>query len=150
MSRLPAVCHEIRLAVRPEGLPGPEHFELVRRPLPVPEAGQVLVRNRYFRVSASLRMMIAQGAEDVPGVPFPALRPGDTLAEEAIGEVVSAPEDSGLRPGELVSHFLGWREYAVLGPERCVPLPPEDLPDPGARLGHGWTAYAALTRGAIG
>ncbi|QMU69732.1 NADP-dependent oxidoreductase [Streptacidiphilus sp. P02-A3a] len=146
MSDLPPTCREVRLAARPDGLPGPEHFTLVRTPLPVPGAGQVLVRNRFFRVSASLRMMISEGAEQVEGVPFPALRPGDPLAEEAVGEVVSAPAGSGLHPGDLVSHHLGWREYAVLAPAACTRLD-QALPDPVAHLGHGWTAYAALTRG---
>lgn len=146
MFELPRTSHEVRLAARPARLPGPEHFDIVEVPLPVPGESEVMVRNRFFRVSASLRMMISQGAEDVKGVPFPALHPGDTLAEEAIGEIVSAPADSGLRPGDLVSHFLGWREYALLPAARCSPLG-DGLPDPVAHLGHGWTAYAALTRG---
>ncbi|MFI9275755.1 MDR family NADP-dependent oxidoreductase [Kitasatospora sp. NPDC052896] len=146
MSDLPPTCREVRLAARPDGLPGPEHFEVVETPVPAPGVDQVLVRNRYFRVSASLRMMISQGAEAVAGVPFPALRPGDTLAGEAVGEVVSAPVGSGLRPGDLVSHFLGWREYAVVAAAACT-RPEATLPDPVAHLGHGWTAYAALTRG---
>ncbi len=146
MSDLPLTCREVRLAARPDGLPGLEHFALVETPLPVPRADQVLVRNRCFRVSASLRMMISEGAGQVEGVPFPALRPGDPLAEEAVGEVVSAPAGSGLHPGDLVSHFLGWREYAVLDPAACG-RPDPALPDPVAHLGHGWTAYAALTRG---
>ncbi|MGK4585559.1 MDR family NADP-dependent oxidoreductase [Kitasatospora sp. HPMI-4] len=146
MSDLPPTCREVRLAARPEGLPGPEHFDVVEIPLPRPAAGQLLVRNRFFRVSASLRMMVSQGAEDVRGVPFPALRPGDTLVEEAVGEVVSAPAGSGLCPGDLVSHFLGWREYAVVDEAACTRLD-GTLPDPVAYLGHGGTAYAALTRG---
>ena len=82
-------AREVRLTIRPEGLPGPQHFELVDEPLPVAGAGEVLVRNRCFLVSASLRQMVSQGAEDVPGVPFPALRPGDGLRGEAIGTLVT-------------------------------------------------------------
>ncbi|MBC3839685.1 NADP-dependent oxidoreductase [Streptacidiphilus sp. 4-A2] len=146
MSDLPSSSREVRLAAQPDGLPGAGHFEVVEVPLPVPNADQVLVRNRFFRVSASLRMMISRGAGSVQGVPIPALLPGDTLAAEAVGEVVSAPTDSGLRPGDLVSHVLGWREYAVPAVSECARLD-EALPDPVAQLGHGWTAYAALTRG---
>ena len=76
------IAREVRLKIRPEGLPGPQHFELVEVPPPVAGAGEVLVRNRMFLVSASLRQMVSQGAEDVPGVPFPALRPGDGLRGE--------------------------------------------------------------------
>ena len=145
-SPLPRTGREVRLVSRPEGLPSAENFAVVEVPLPRPGTDRVLVRNLFFRVSASLRMMISQGAAEVEGVPFPALSPGDTLAEEAVGEVVSAPPGSGLHPGDLVSHYLGWREYAAPTPAECRLLT-TDLPDPVAHLGHGWTAYAALTRG---
>lgn len=142
-------AREVRLTIRPEGLPGPQHFELVDEPLPVAGAGEVLVRNRCFLVSASLRQMVSQGAEDVPGVPFPALRPGDGLRGEAIGEVVMAPTSSGLSPGDMVLHMFGWRDYAVVPAVQCLRLA-APLPDPLGYLGylgHGWTAHAALTRG---
>lgn len=143
------IAREVRLKIRPEGLPGPQHFELVEVPPPVAGAGEVLVRNRMFLVSASLRQMVSQGAEDVPGVPFPALRPGDGLRGEAIGEVVTAPPSSGLLPGDIVQHMFGWRDYAVVPAAQCIRLH-APLPDPLGYLGylgHGWTAYAALTRG---
>ncbi|TQS25912.1 NADP-dependent oxidoreductase [Microbispora sp. KK1-11] len=137
---LPRTAREIRLAEIPSGLPGPEHLTVAEVPLPVPGTGEVLVRNRWFQVFPSLRTLIAGG---VPGTPFPALRPGDTLFGPAVGEVVTAPEDSGLRPGDLVAHFQGWREYAVVP----VSAPLGDaLPDPAAHLASGATAYAALTR----
>lgn len=144
------IAREVRLKIRPEGLPGPQHFELVEVPPPVAGAGEVLVRNRMFLVSASLRQMVSQGAEDVPGVPFPALRPGDGLRGEAIGEVVTAPPTSGLSPGDMVQHMFGWRDFAAVPSAQCIRLR-MPLPDPLGYLGylgHGWTAYAALTRGA--
>ncbi len=146
MPALATISREVRLARRPEGLPGPDDFDMVSVPLPIPRDGEVLVRNHYFLLSASLRMMISKGAEDVAGVPFPALREGDTLAGEALGEVLSAPSDSGLSPGDLVLHVRGWRDYAAVSIAQCRKLGHE-LPDPIAHLGHGWTAYAALTRG---
>jgi NADPH-dependent curcumin reductase CurA len=146
MSPFPQTGREVRLAINPSGLPRAEHFEVVTAPLTVPKQDEVLVRNLYFRVSSSLRMMISEGAADIAGVPFPALRPGDALAEEAVGEVISAPAGRGLSPGDLVLHFFGWREHAVVPVSECQRV--EDiLPDPAAHLSHGWTAYAALTRG---
>ncbi|MEV7601520.1 NADP-dependent oxidoreductase [Kitasatospora sp. NPDC089797] len=136
---------EIRLAARPAGLPGPEHFTLVTVPRPVPAAGDVLVRNRFFLIASSLRMMISEGAADVPGVPFPALRPGDPLGAAALGEVVLAPAGSGTAPGDLVVHHQGWREYAAVPVADCERLGAGHT-DPVEALGHGWTAYAALTR----
>jgi 2-alkenal reductase len=147
VSASPNFGREVRLTARPEGLPSSGNFEIVAAPLPVPKDSEALIRNLYFVVSASLRMMISKGAENVVGVPFPALREGDALAGEALGEVVSVPAGSGLSSGDLVLHFQGWREYAAVQATQCIKVP-DGLPDPVLHLGHGWTAYAALTRGA--
>lgn len=143
MSELPRVQREVRLTAVPDGLPRPEDFAVVETPLPVPAAGEVLVRNRMFHVAGTLRMLIAGATE---GTPFPVLRPGDTLVGAAVGEVVAAPGDGGPRPGDLVAHWSGWREYAVVPAADCAPLD-GSVPDPVVHLSMGWTAYAALTRG---
>ncbi|GLW22003.1 NADP-dependent oxidoreductase [Microbispora triticiradicis] len=136
----PGTVREIRLTEVPSGLPGPEHLAVVEVPTPVPGAGEVLVRNCCFQVFPALRTLTAGG---VPGAPFPPLRPGDTLFGPAVGEVVTAGDGASLRPGDLVSHFQGWREYAVVPDSE--PLD-GTLPDPAAYLAPGATAYAALTR----
>jgi 2-alkenal reductase len=140
---------EVRLKARLKGLPTPGDFEVVRAYVPELGTHDVLVRNHYCLISASLRAMVSEGAEDVPGVPFPCLSAGDTLRGEALGEVVKAPADSGLSPGDMVTHFHGWRDYAVVPMQACQRIG-EPLPAPAGYLGylgHGWTAYAALTRG---
>ncbi|WP_141579569.1 NADP-dependent oxidoreductase [Actinomadura sp. WMMA1423] len=144
MPSLPPTSRVVRLAAVPGGLPEPEHFSVVEEPVPVPADGELLVRNRFFLVFPSLRTLIGGG---VKGTPFPPLRQGDALFGAAIGEVVSAPGDSGLRPGDLVRHWLGWREYAVMPAGQCTPLDGA-LPDPAAHLGQADVAYTALTRDA--
>jgi NADPH-dependent curcumin reductase CurA len=139
-------AREVRLAAYPTGMLQPEHLVITEAAQPAPQSNDVIVRNRWFRVSVSTRLMATQGAEAVKGIPFPALKSGDTLADSAIGEVVSCPPQSGLRVGDLVSHPLGWREYATVDASQCVALGSGPI-DPIAYLGHGWTAYAALTRG---
>lgn len=146
MTDQPQLSREVRLARRSVGMPGPEHFDMVEVALPRTAANHVLVRNRWFRVSVSTRLMMSAGAKDIKGIPFPPLKPGDTLADAAIGEVMWAPAESSLRVGDLVSHSLGWREYAQVPVNDCV-LVGDAHVDPVAWLGHGWTAYAALTRG---
>jgi NADPH-dependent curcumin reductase CurA len=145
MIQIPTTNREVKLTVQPR-LPTPENFTIVSGPVPIPGKDEALIRNRYFLVSASLRAMIAKGAGNVKGVPFPALRSGDTLAGQALGEVVSAPQDSGFNPGDLIVHFKGWREYATVAVAHCHKVD-NRLSYPVAHLGHGWTAYAALTRG---
>ncbi|GAA2118281.1 MDR family NADP-dependent oxidoreductase [Actinomadura napierensis] len=144
MPSLPASVREVRLAALPDGLPKPEHFAIERTPPPVPGDGDVLVRNRFFHVFPALRTLLGGG---VPGAPYPPLRPGDTLFGAAIGEVVSAPPDTGLRPGDLVQHFLGWREYAAVPAGQWTPVDGA-LPDPVVHLGSAALAYTALTRDA--
>lgn len=137
---------EVKLRGHHTGELKAEHFAVVDCPIPELAAHQALVRNRWFRVSISTRLMAEQGAHEVKGIPFPPLKPGDTLADGAIGEVVQAGADSGLRVGNLVMHPFGWREYAVVDVTQCKIIDDDDI-DPAAWLGHGWTAYAALTEG---
>lgn len=133
---------EIRLVTAPEHLPGPDHLSVVETPLPAPARGQVVVRNRYFLVFPGLRTLIGGEAEDVP---LPSVRVGDALFGPAVGEVVAAGPGSGLRPGDEVTHMLGWREHALLAEADCAPLD-DALPYPAAYLSSGVAAYAGLTR----
>ncbi|WP_084339003.1 MerR family transcriptional regulator [Actinomadura oligospora] len=133
---------EIRLVSRAAGLPRPENFEIVETP--VPDGEGVLVRNLVFHVFPGLRMLVGAGGGETP---MPRLRPGDTLVGAAVGEVVSAPDDASVRPGDLVSHWPGWREYALLPEDRCVRLD-DELPDAaahGAPMRIGDAAAAAGT-----
>ncbi|WP_328915167.1 MULTISPECIES: MDR family NADP-dependent oxidoreductase [unclassified Streptomyces] len=139
---LPRTVREVQLVAVPEGLPAPEHFAVVETPLPEAGPGHVLVRNRYTLVFPGLRTLI--GGE-VEGVPLPPVHGGDTLFGPAVGEVVAAPDDSPLRPGDTVTHLRGWREYARVAVAECGPLRGE-LPDPVAYLAQGSSAYGALTR----
>ncbi|GAA4239268.1 NADP-dependent oxidoreductase [Actinomadura meridiana] len=104
----------------------------------------MLVRNRFFHVFPSIRTLIGGGVKDAP---FPPLRPDDTLFGPAIGEVVSAPSDTDLRPGDLVHHWLGWREYAAVPAGQWTALD-DSLPDPAAHLSYAEAAYTALARDA--
>ncbi|MFD6533678.1 zinc-binding dehydrogenase [Streptomyces sp. NPDC060184] len=141
-AELPRTSREIRLTVTPDGLPEAKHFTVVEAPVPRPGPGEVLVRNRHFALFAGLRTLM--GTEN-DGVPLPPLRGGDTVIGPAVGEVVAAPGGSPLHPGDLVTHLLGWREYAVLPVGQVLPLG-DELPDPVAHLAQGSSAYGALTR----
>ncbi|MFC4912775.1 MDR family NADP-dependent oxidoreductase [Actinomadura gamaensis] len=131
---------EVRLVSRAAGLPRPENFEVVD--VPVPEGDGVLVRNLVFHVFPGLRLLVGDGDG---ATPLPRLSPGDALVGAAVGEVVSAPDGASAQPGDLVSHFLGWREYSLVPEGRYVRLDGE-LPDPAAHLAPGVAAYSALTR----
>ncbi|MFF4338869.1 zinc-binding dehydrogenase [Kitasatospora sp. NPDC001540] len=139
---VPATVREIRLARRPQGRPVAADLVVVETPAPEPAAGQVLLRNRWFLLFAGLATLLG---ETPPGAPWPSIEPGGTLFGPAVAEVVDAPADSGLRPGDLVVHFRGWREYAVAETPELTPLT-EELDDPAAHLAPGSVGYGVLTR----
>ncbi len=136
---------EIRLIKRSVGIPQPNSFEIVETALHANENKDVLILNRWFRVSISTRLMMSEEAETVKGIPFPPIAIGDTLADAAIGQVISSPADSQLKPGDYVLHDCGWREFALVDQQHCTFLGTE-IQHPAAYLGHGWTAYAALSQ----
>ncbi|MFJ1808305.1 MULTISPECIES: MDR family NADP-dependent oxidoreductase [unclassified Streptomyces] len=139
---LPSTTREIRLADLPEGLPRPDHFTIAQKSVPVPGPGQVVVRNRYFLVFPGLRTLIGGQAD---GVPLPRIHAGDVMFGPAVGEVVAAAPGGPLRPGDTVTHLLGWREHALVAAADCALLG-DVLPDPVAHLSSGSAAYGALTR----
>jgi NADPH-dependent curcumin reductase CurA len=150
MTQALTIGREVTLRHHPRDMIGPDDLAIVSRAVPPLRAGELLVRNRWFRISISTRLMADPGAQVVEGIPFPPLHPGDTLADGAIGEVVASAPDSAIAVGSLVLHPYGWRDWAVVAASQCTSIPaPDDAAafEPAVYLGHGWTAYAALTYG---
>lgn len=141
---LPTTAREVRLTATPDGLPTAAHFGVARIPLPAPGPGRVLVRNTHFLVFPGLRTLI--GGE-VDGVPLPPIRAGQALFGPALGEVLAAPADGPLRPGDLVTHLQGWRDHALGAAADFTPVD-GSLPDPVAHLSPASAGYGALTRSA--
>jgi NADPH-dependent curcumin reductase CurA len=133
---------EIRLAARPTGMPGPQHFVLAERELAPPGDGQILVRNTWMSVDPYMR-----GRMDSLETYIPPFAIGGALDGSAVGEVVASNAD-GVPVGATVSHFQGWREYAVLDAVDATIVDTTAAP-PQAYLGvlgaPGLTAYAAVT-----
>ncbi|GID91641.1 NADP-dependent oxidoreductase [Amorphoplanes digitatis] len=134
---------EVRLAARPQGWPTAETFEIAHAELGDPAPGQVLVRNLLMSVDPYMRGRMDDRKSYVP--PF---QVGHALEGGAIGEVVESAAD-GLKPGDIVLHGLGWREYALVNARSAAKVDPSAAPL-GAYLGvlgmTGLTAYAGLLR----
>ena len=141
---IPPSHREVRLARRPGSVLSPDDFIVAEVAVPEPGAGQVLVRNVMMGVSAVLRTLMSEQS----GLPMPSFEVGQVLGGPAIGEVVVAVDDGQLRPGDLVSHWQGFREFAAVDAVSVRPLDVNMFPDLVAHLSMGATAWVAVERGA--
>lgn len=136
-------AREIHLKSRPEGLPSRDNFELVERPLEAPKEGQLLLRNLWMSVDPYMRGRMVDRKSYIP--PF---QLGEALEGGAIGRVLESG-DTRFQTGDLVSHFAGWRDHAVVDGEAARKIEADRIPAQ-AYLGvlgmPGLTAYAGLTR----
>ncbi|MBO2459079.1 NADP-dependent oxidoreductase [Actinomadura violacea] len=133
---------EIRLASRPAGMPARENFTLAETSAPEPAPGQILVRNTWMSVDPYMRGRM----DDAPSY-IPPFQLGAALEGSAIGEVVASRSET-VPTGATVSHFLGWREYAVMDAadatvvDTTIARPQDYL---GALGTTGLTAHLAVT-----
>ncbi|MCC3279179.1 NADP-dependent oxidoreductase [Arthrobacter sp. zg-Y40] len=143
MSTYPETGREIQLASRPEGWPADENFRLAEVPVPELQDGQVLVRNLHMSVDPYMRGRMNDVKSYVPPFKLDAALEGG-----AVGEVVESRSDDR-KPGDIVLHGLGWRDYAVLDGRRTKVID-TDLAPASAYLGvlgmPGQTAYIGLTK----
>lgn len=139
---MPVNSREWRLIARPTGEPKPADFELATVTLADPGPGQVLVRNDWLSVDPYMRGRMNDVESYIP--PFVL---GEPMTGTAVGTVVASGSDA-IPVGATVTHFEGWREYALL-PAGAVQQVDPNLAPAQAYLGvlgvTGITAYAGLT-----
>jgi NADPH-dependent curcumin reductase CurA len=119
----------------------PGQLDLVEVPVPEPGPGQALVRNLYQSVDPGL--LLRQQDIDPPDTPDYAL--GATPWGHSLGEVV-ASADPALRPGDIVLHLLGWREYAVADAAEFQAVDPARYPSVTHYLSSAVVAYVGLSQ----
>ena len=128
-------------AVQIVSLDGPSAVEAVDLPEPEPNDDQVLIRVRAAGVSFPEVLQTRGLYQLQPELPFV---PGSEVA----GEVVSAPEGSGLAPGDRVVALVilgGFAEHAVTQVDMVFPLPDSLSFEQGAAIPLNYmTAHFAL------
>jgi len=128
-------------AVQIVSLDGPSAVEIVDVPQPEPNDDQVLIRVRAAGVSFPEVLQTRGLYQLQPELPFV---PGSEVA----GEVVSAPEGSGLAPGDRVVALVilgGFAEHAVTQVDMVFPLPDSLSFEQGAAIPLNYmTAHFAL------
>jgi len=126
---------------RPKGLPTDDDFALKEIELPPLGEGMVRVRNQWLSVDPYMRGRMNDVKSYVP--PF---QLGEPMEGGAVGEVTDSKAE-GFTPGDLVLHFAGWRDEAVV-PARAVTRLPDLGAPPQQFLGilgtTGATAYFGL------
>lgn len=136
-------AREIHLKARPDGLPNASDFELVTRTLPEPAQGQLLVRTTWMSVDPYMRGRMRNRPSYI--APF---QVGEALEGAAIG-LVERSADPRFKAGDTVSHFSGWRDYALVDAATVSKIDVAAAPEP-AWLGPlgipGFTAYVGLGR----
>ena len=140
------------LVNRPDGLPQSSDFELKTFHPPPLEEGMVRVRNLWLSVDPYMRGRMNESKSYIP--PF---QLGEPMDGGAVGEVVESRAE-GFSSGDLVSHFAGWRDEAVVPAKGLVKLPglgaqPQDflgnLGVPGATAWFGLFDVAQAKEGDI-
>ena len=129
------------LKSRPQGMPTMDNFALVDLGNGDLKDGEVRIANSWLSVDPYMRGRMNDVKSYTP--PFEL---GAPMQGGAIGKVIESRSDR-YKTGEMVQHFAGWRDEAVLPADQVQPLPQLDV-DPQAYLGQlgmpGMTAYFGL------
>jgi NADPH-dependent curcumin reductase CurA len=136
-----AVNHQFRLAARPQGMVGREHFDYVEEPLPELADGQVLVKILYISLDPAMRGWVNEGRSYVPPVQI-----GEVMRAGTVGVVVESKSEK-LAAGDHVSGWLGVQQYGVCGENEVFKVNTEAVSLPtylGALGMPGVTAYFGL------
>ncbi|MDO8703825.1 MAG: NADP-dependent oxidoreductase [Sulfuricaulis sp.] len=98
---------QVLLANRPQGPVAESNFSIVETPLPVPGAGQVLVRNHYLSLDPYMRGRMTDAKSYAKPMDL-----GEVMVGDTVGEVVTS-NHPGFKPGNKVAGYLGWQTYGV-------------------------------------
>jgi NADPH-dependent curcumin reductase CurA len=135
------VNHQVRLAARPTGLPGPQVWRHTEEPVAEPGDGRFLVRVTHLSLDPAMRGWMNEARSYVPPVGI-----GEVFRALAGGEVV-ASRHPGFPVGTHVTGQFGAQEYAEsdgAGVQR-VDVSAVGMPTHLAALGMtGMTAYFGL------
>lgn len=131
----------IVLAARPKGDPTVECFRLESAPVPVLQAGEVLLRTLYLSLDPYMRGRMSDAPSYAPPVAVGEVMCGGTVCRV---EQSLAPE---FKPGEVVLARTGWQELAAAPAAELVKLDPSAAPLSwylGVLGMPGLTAYVGL------
>jgi len=136
------VNHRITLAARPVNRSVlPTDFGHDEQPIPLPGAGEVLLRTLYLSLDPYMRGRMSEAKSYAQPTQI-----GDVMVGEVVAEVVTS-NDPSLAAGDTVLARIGWQEYGVMPAKGLIKVDGK-----AAALSHylgvlgmpGMTAYFAL------
>lgn len=137
----PAINRRIVLASRPTGKPSVDNFRLEEVEIPKAGDGEVLLRTRYLSLDPYMRGRMNAGESYAARVEL-----GQTMVGGTVNEVI-ASNNPAFAPGDSVSGFAGWQDYAISDGSDLMKLDPR-IAKPSYALGllgmPGLTAYVGL------
>ncbi len=135
---------QIHLVSRPSGMPSQENFKLLEVELPVPQQGEVLVKNHYMSVDPYMRGRMRENAVYAEAYALNAVMYGG-----AVGEVLESADDS-LQLGDIVANGAAWQDKFVAKANTMSKLVPFDAKQLSLYLGTlgmpGFTSYVGLLK----
>jgi NADPH-dependent curcumin reductase CurA len=99
------VNHQLRLAARPQGLPGPECWQFTEERVPAPSDGGIVVQVRALSLDPAMRGWMNEGRSYIPPVAL-----GEVMRAGGVGSVV-ASRHPGFAVGDAVSGGTGVQEF---------------------------------------
>jgi NADPH-dependent curcumin reductase len=132
---------QIRLKSRPEGMPSADNFEIVDAPMPALNDGDVLRRTTYLSLDPYMRGRMSAAPSYAAPVNL-----NDVMCGHTVSEVVES-KNPAFQPGDVVTGYDGWQQYAASNGKDLRKLDPAAAPVSTAIgvLGMpGATAYVGL------
>ena len=107
MAQTDKTNRQLILAERPKGEPDANTLRLIESPVPLPAAGQMLLRTEYLSLDPYMRGRMS----DAPSYAAP-VEIGDVMVGGTVARVV-ASNVAGFETGDWVRSFSGWQDYAL-------------------------------------
>ena len=109
MSRIPNDARNAQVYLKrvPEGLLGPDDFEVREADMPEPDDGEILIEAHYLAQDAALRLIVRDSDDFLFRV-----HPGDLVRSSMVGEVI-ASRNPDFAVGDFVAGGTGAQNFAV-------------------------------------
>jgi NADPH-dependent curcumin reductase CurA len=133
---------QIRLKSRPRGAPSPANFEAFDAPMPSAQPGEVVRRTLFLSLDPYMRGRMSDGPSYAQPVPI-----GGVMCGHTVSDVVES-RNADFRPGDIVTGYDGWQQFAASSGQDLRKLDPSAAPISTAIgvLGMpGMTAWFGLT-----